>query len=124
MRLDKQEINEIRSAIISNERFVKDKLICEETIKKMLSYIDILEAMLEDPLLPLFYPPPRFPKTDFGTCSGCEHAEWRDEEYDWNIAEGYWWCNKYYEPLNSTWNDYGCNKCKECEDATKTKGSE
>jgi len=56
-----------------------------------------------------------FPEIDLGTCIGCDCAEWRDENtYDWNIAEGYWHCKKYHETLNSTWNDYGCNKCEDC----------
>lgn len=60
-----------------------------------------------------FAPGNPFDNIDFG-CSGCENAEWRDEEYDWNIAEGYWYCTKYYEGLSSTWNDYGCIPCEEC----------
>ena len=85
-----------------------------EIIRKLLNHIDKLEATLEDPLLPLFYPPPRFPKINFGTCDRCAEAEWRDKDYDYNLSEGYWWCNKYSNSLNSTWNDYGCNKCEEC----------
>jgi hypothetical protein len=88
-------------------------LICPKCGHDLGESLDFVErASIEH----IMNPGPMIPTPTAPICGGCEFAEWRDEEWDYNLCEEgyYWYCKKYYEPLNGTWNDYDAYRCKDC----------
>lgn len=85
-------------------------LICPKCGHDLGENLDIVEKMCIDHIM---NPGPLIPKPKGPTCSGCDFVEWYDAD-EHNLEYGYWYCNKYYQCLDSTWNDYGCYKLEEC----------